>query len=841
MKQNCMTLIELVVCVATLFIPVSAEEGATKARKASVISSVDNFDEADMASPRWQTNSNATAEISSADNGTTVSNVLSVKYSNRSPGPAAVIFPINNFDSSKATGIRFSLKGNADSAKRCDLVVNVKDLAGNPILYHSNKMDTDEAIQLKNNGWREYYISLKGYKIPPMFRSKVESIAFFFFDETDITSPVLLDNIAFVNNPADAPTLSEQYTAASAQTPHLFFNGDEAGLRLLRDKIRSGVPKQAFDILHTRVDEYLKLPTEPYTAFKFSEGDSFHFNGRIPQTHVTELAFVGLLLKDERYLRKAIDILLSCAEQAGPEEIHAMHKIGLEIGDLAMAFALGYDLLGAAMTDKERLLIKNELFQYGEWIFENSPTSHWGAPTPDTKMSNWNAVLHGPLGLIAILLDRDDWGSLAWKRVNGYLHYALDETGAPRESGTYYGLGATSAYLFAVAVEGVKGVNMLTKHSSRIRGLGRFYAEMLLPWGTEAVQMNQGAAKTDSRGWYIWGASEFEDPLWYWVFHRWDASVDKNARFGASVPINQPTLPFVILYYDSQIVPKSPEQLDLPLSHRFAKGVVTARSGWNDEDSLLIFKSDQNLGGWSHPDDNTFSFFANGEAIVSDPGRHLFGTKYENGLLIDGQGQAWEKAGHQVQGTITTFDDLGDHVVIRGDATEAYAQFVTGTPHLAIEKVVRTLVYVRDKTRPFILVLDDATMADGADHLWEAHYQFGSRGFPSTVELAADKRSLIATGAMRGGKSKLQVLWPPEARVEVKPLTHLVRTVSVKTTSVNPRFVTLIAAYSDPSEIPTANTKVESGSLRINVTAPGDSSFEWSFDIGPEGGVTRNP
>ena len=92
MKQNCMTLIELVVCVATFSIPVSAEEGATKARKASVISSVDNFDEADMASPRWQTNSNATAEISSADNGTTVSNVLSVKYSNRSPAPLPLSF-----------------------------------------------------------------------------------------------------------------------------------------------------------------------------------------------------------------------------------------------------------------------------------------------------------------------------------------------------------------------------------------------------------------------------------------------------------------------------------------------------------------------------------------------------------------------------------------------------------------------------------------------------------------------------------------------------------------------------------------------------------------------------
>ncbi len=49
-----------------------------------------------MASPRWQTNSNATAEISSADNGTTVSNVLSVKYSNRSPGPAPVSVRIVN-------------------------------------------------------------------------------------------------------------------------------------------------------------------------------------------------------------------------------------------------------------------------------------------------------------------------------------------------------------------------------------------------------------------------------------------------------------------------------------------------------------------------------------------------------------------------------------------------------------------------------------------------------------------------------------------------------------------------------------------------------------------------
>ena len=371
----------------------------------------------------------------------------------------------------------------------------------------------------------------------------------------------------------------------------------------------------------------------------------------------------------------------------------------------------------------------------------------------------------------------------------------------------------------------------MTKHRSRIRGLGRFFAEALLPWGAEAVQMNQGDAKPASRGWFVWLASRFRDPLWQWVFHRWDADGDQNARFGAIDPINQPSLPFVILYYDSRLVAKSPEQLGLPLSHRFSKGVVTARSGWNQDDSLLAFKSDRSLGGWSHPDDNTFSFFANGEAIVADPGAHLFGTQYENGLLIDGLGQAWRKGGHQVQGKITKFDDRGEYVIVRGDATDAYARFVTGEPHLPVDKVVRTLVYVRDNTHPFVFLVDDAAMADGAEHLWEAHYQFGSRGFPSIVDVAADKRSLVAIGARKEGKSRLQVLWPSDAVIDIKRLTHLVSTVSVKTTSVNPRFVTLIASSRDPNLIPTGILDESRGSLEIRVTSPGDNGFTWSLHI----------
>ena len=402
----------------------------------SVIQSVDNFEETGAESPRWSTNGRAVAEVSNADTGSAASKVLAVTYNNRPAGGAAVIFPVEDVDLSRATGIRFSIKGNADAGTRCDLVVNVKDLAGKRILYHSNTLDTEETIQLDADGWRDYYFSLEDYAIPPMFLSNLESIAFFFFGETDTKSPVLIDNVAFVDNPADVPAAREHDTAALSQPPRLFFDGAGTELRVLREKIRDGVPRQAFEILHARAEKYLELPTTPYTAFKISGGDSFHFQGRITQTHVTELAFVGLLLDDERYQRKAIDILLSCAKQAGPAEIDAMHKIGLENGDLAMAFALGYDLLNAAMTDEERLLIKNELYEYGAWIFEHSPSSHWGGPTSDTMISNWNAVIHGPLGLIGLLLDRRDWVALAGKRVEGYLHHALDETACREKAAT---------------------------------------------------------------------------------------------------------------------------------------------------------------------------------------------------------------------------------------------------------------------------------------------------------------------------------------------------------------------------------------------------------------------
>src|SRR5262245_21970684 len=161
-----------------------------------------------------------------------------------------------------------------------------------------------------------------------------------------------------------------------------------------------------------------------------------------------------------------------------------------------------------------------------------------------------------------------------------------------------------------------------------------------------------------------------------------------------------------LLWYDATIEAKSPTTLPL-LRHFSDMGIVSARSDWSGDESLLVFKCGPALGHFAtsrldydpggahaHPDANHFVLFANGEWLIRDDGYRYKMTDQHNTLLVDGKGQIGENArlvvGNQEIGprgmwmdsmeqirakshpriTEATSNPGFDYIV--GDATEAY-------------------------------------------------------------------------------------------------------------------------------------------------------------------------
>jgi hypothetical protein len=109
-----------------------------------------------------------------------------------------------------------------------------------------------------------------------------------------------------------------------------------------------------------------------------------------------------------------------------------------------------------------------------------------------------------------------------------------------------------------------------------------------------------------------------------------------------------------LLWYDPTVTPQAPSSLPT-LRHFDDIGIVSARSGWSGDESLIVFKCGPPAGhhavdsyslmigpGHAHPDGNHFVIFGCGEWLLRDDGYAWKDTGQHNTLLVDGKGQAGE-------------------------------------------------------------------------------------------------------------------------------------------------------------------------------------------------------
>ncbi len=142
-------------------------------------------------------------------------------------------------------------------------------------------------------------------------------------------------------------------------------------------------------------------------------------------------------------------------------------------------------------------------------------------------------------------------------------------------------------------------------------------------------------------------AHEFHDPCAQWLAEQVDAA---NVAASGAPWLN-------LLWYDPGVPTESPG--NLPTLHHFDDmDIVSARSDWSGNESLVVFKCGPFLGhqgvkefsydpggGHVHPDANHLVIFGAGQWLLRDDGYRWKWTGQHNTLLVDGHGQLGE--GHQ--------------------------------------------------------------------------------------------------------------------------------------------------------------------------------------------------
>lgn len=291
---------------------------------------------------------------------------------------------------------------------------------------------------------------------------------------------------------------------------------------------------------------------------------------------------------------------------------------------------------------------------------------------------------------------------------------ALGSDGASHEGVAYWGYGVEYMLKFMHLSRELLGVNLYDREWWRHTAAYRQY--LALPRGAWTPQNNiVDIADSPRSNWYGPDyslralAHEYRDGHAQWLAQQID---DVNADDPAARWLN-------LIWFDPAIMAKAPT--DLPTMRHFNDmDIVSSRSGWSGQESLLVFKCGpfighhamQNFsydpgGGHVHPDANHFALFGAGEWLLRDDGYRTKWTGQHNTLLINGRGQLGEgkqwfdgnaaltvKSRPRVLRTKST--PLLD--TMTGDATPAYPR------ELGLKSYQRHLLFLKPDV---LIVLDD--------------------------------------------------------------------------------------------------------------------------------------
>lgn len=541
----------------------------------------------------------------------------------------------------------------------------------------------------------------------------------------------LTASVAMMAHSAPVQAASE---AASGQ-PNLWFDQSDHAAIEARSHALPWLEQARGEILK-KADAFMATPTDPYPLTGPQNG--LGIAGRTLQNRLGTLGFAAYLTGDKRYAEKGRDILLAVVRQTHPDDRKSW-QTHLQKGDAAQAFAMGYDWLYNVMTEAERAEVRAEMEAIGTILYETNTA--WGKAVPGVSSSNHNSVHHGGLGLVALALgDKPEWLEVATDRTRAFFQTYADSTGYVTEGVHYVGYGLGGAVPFSMALKRHGGPDLLAEADDyALELVGDQMVWKLLPFDGLMLPLNDNFDRPaeiaalvgtlrHGRGDQLWATLESLDKS--------DSNHELGSYFGVSY-----TAPFLFLWGDEPVAPVDPVTAGLPLGHMFESGRVFLRDKWVGEDAAhFSFKSGYDKHrGHDHIDENSVTFYANGEGFLIDPQYWLEDSDAHTTVKINGAEQI--KGG---DGRLVAYREDTRGAFVRGQAEEAY-DFDTAF----VGQADRMVYFVRTP-RPYIIMRDDARTEDSGAKPFESRYIT----YPDNrIEQAGD--AVIIHGKRKGGKALL--------------------------------------------------------------------------------------
>ncbi len=589
---------------------------------------------------------------------------------------------------------------------------------------------------------------------------------------------------------------------AISQKSHPYILYENSEISQLKNKIKSGYSQKAFAYVETTAKSYLKN-----ASLDMSKG----IVGRQLQSFVAYLNTYSILTGDNQYKAKAIELVMSTVG-SGVDSYYATNG-ALCVADFGYAYALAYDWLYDDMTTKQRNDLKAELIAIGEWIYNKSlnPSGAdvWGDETGDVNNFkrrsawNWNAVTHGALGMISLSLGEGSystWLTRAIDRVKSYYTYSVDSQGAAFEGLHYIGYALNTLSVLDDTLYNLTGIELLD-YFSHFYNLTNWSMRMTAPYGNEQASIGQGG-KLDNYATTFYLINRKQQRLELWGWER-TYNLHNGGGFTSDYQGNGFNAPNIIFFEDQSLTPQAPTDSE-PLVTSYDKGIVLARDGWEENDSLMSFHSGWGYQGcWNHPDNNTFTFFAKGESYVIDLGANYKTSAEHNVVQVDGTG-FYYVAPDMVVGEITKNKTLQNGALyLKGDNSDSYKEDV-------LTESTRQMIYKGGDT-PYVVAFD-YVYAGTSSHTFTTSF---FTDLASTVTIVNSGKAKIV-GGNNGGVGYAYAYSPNGASLTINK-TDKTQAIVSSNTAVTHTQATLFTTQMENGQEPTVTWSTVNGNVQLKI------------------------
>ena len=435
----------------------------------------------------------------------------------------------------------------------------------------------------------------------------------------------------------------------------------------------------------------------------------------------------------------------------------------LGMGFSAESFGIAYDAIRDTLSPADRATLVRGLVRgaiepvLNDWVDGRSRIH-----ALDTMGHNWwsHIVFGTGVGVLAILRDepraaewarRIDAASVEWARFAGSRFESKPQTigddGASSETVGYAELGLHNLLLFRRSW--VDAMGRAPSPIPALAGVPDYFLATAYPGKAGWVSLDFGDSRPPSCGCYtladLWALGD-HNPAYLPYIAGFAGVPDKDAW---GLAINLPYLP------DTRERAGAAEPT-LPTATMFAsEGLVTLRSGWGDDATLLAMRSGLT---WNHDhaDAGSFILYHHGQTLLADSGHSGYATPEYDGyfrqsiahnvVTIDGKA---EPPGDLYDGS--HFPGVLDHLIDAPGFRYVWAD-ATGPTSRYFQRNYRNLLWIGDT----ILVIDDVRSWDIGQFEWLLHYQGAAKRSGQTIRItqgaaAVDVRPLFPTTLPDGG------------------------------------------------------------------------------------------